>query len=366
MRFLFYLYCCLFAGVALAQDGVGPLDPAGYLTKYDVDFDGVGPKVYVLPAPKPAPRRDLLAESYRANADFEVEIIRALDVQHFLAEFRHVGNAHDIGRRCFSGRTDVREWEETAVQEIDRKNYAEACGILHFQAFRSLSNGAMDRGLELLLIALQQAQKTGNDADIATIRYNLGNVYLLRDDPEQARSFLEEAHASAVRRADIIEQGNTLVKLALVQARAGDHASAEDRIIHEAIPLLSKAKAHERKAIAWRSLAKIYRSDHKHTEAQWFLIQARELAKSQSLRAEIEYLLALSKFSQKNYPIAQREFIRAKEMAESNEMLQLAIADKLGQIYLAENKRDKAEQTLTEYQTLRNFLFPNRQIEIGP
>jgi len=51
-------------------------------------------------------------------------------------------------------------------------------------------------------------------------------------------------------------------------------------------------------------------------------------------------------------------------MAEGNDMLQLAIADKLGRIYLAENKLDKAKQTLTEYQNLRNFLFPNRQIEI--
>jgi len=364
MRFLFCLYCGLLTVAAQGQDRSDPLDPAGYLTKYDVDFDGVGPRVYVLPAPQPAPPRDLLAESYRANVDFEVEINRALDMQHFLAEFRHLGNVADLDRWGFSGTPDLREWDERVAQEIGRKNYASVYGILHLQAFRSLKTGALSRGLELLLAALQQAQETGNDADIAAIRYNLGNAYLLRGDTKQARTFLEEALASAVRRADIIEQGNTIVKLASVQARAGDHASAEDKIIHKAIPLFNKAKAHGRKAVAWRTLAKIYRSDHKHTEAQWFLIQARELAESHHLRAEIEYLLALSKFSQENYPIAQREFIRANEMAEGNKMLQLAIADKLGQIYLAEDKRDKAKQALTEYQKLRNALFPDRQIEI--
>jgi len=373
MKFLLHLCCSLFAGavVALAQDRGEPLDPAGYLTKHDVDFDGIGPKVYVLPAPRHVSRRDALAEAYWANADFEAEINRALDMRHFLAEFRHLGNADRLGRWALAGTPDVREWDAMVAREISRENYADACGILHLQAFRSLSTGATNRGLELLLSALQQAQRTGNDADIAAIRYNLANVYLLRDDTEQARAFLEDAHASAVRRADIIEQGNTLVKLALARARAGDHAWAEDNIIHKAIPLFNKSKAHERKAIAWHTLAKIYRSHGKHTEAQWFLIQARELAESHHLRAhlaEIEYLLALSKFSQKNYPIAEPEFIRANELAnaEGNEMLQLAIADKLGQIYLAENNLDKAEQALTEYQNLRNFLFPDRQIEIGP
>jgi len=368
MRVLFYLYCSLFAGavVALAQDRSDPLDPSGYLKKYHVDFDGVGPKVYLLPAPQHVPPIDLLAESYRAKADFEVEINRALDIQRFLAEFRQMGNADHLDRWTFAGTPDAQQWDAMVAQELGHNNYAGAYAILNLQAFLSLRSGTtLNRSLELLLSALQQAQKTGNEEDIAAIRYNLGNAYLLRGDTEQARAFLEDAHASAVRRADIIEQGNTLVKLAVAQAQAGDHASAEDNIIHKAIPLFNKAKAHERKAIAWHTLAKIYRSYDKHTQAQWFLIQARELAESHNLLTEIEYLLALSKFSQKNYPIAQREFIRANEMAdtEGNEMLQLAIADKLGQIYLAENKLDEAEQTLTAYHNLRNVLFPKRQIE---
>jgi len=369
MKFLLYLYCSLFAGavVALAQDRAEPLDPAGYLTKYDVDFDGVGPEVYVLPTPRHQPKRDLLVESYQAKADFEAEINWALDVQHFLAEFRQVGNADYLDRWVFGGTPDAQQWDTMVAQELGRKNYTGAYSILHLQAFRSLKTGAFDRGLELLLGALQQAQKTRNDADIATIRYNLANLYLLRNNVEQAGAFLADAHASAVRRADIIEQGNTLIKQALVQARAGDYASAEDNIIHRAIPIFNKIEAHDRKVIAWLTLAKIYRSHRLHTEAQWFLLQARELAESHNFRtdlAEIEYLLALSKISQRNYPMAEREFIHANKMAdaEGNKMLQLAILDKLGQVYLAENKRDKAQRILTEYQNLRNFLFPKQQI----
>lgn len=109
-------------------------------------------------------------------------------------------------------------------------------------------------------------------------------------------------------------------------------------------------------------MAKIYQLQNKHTEAQWFLIQARDLARRRQLTedlAEIEYMLASSKFVQKNYKVAKKEFIQADELAkmEDNRLLRLAIVDKLGQIYMSQSDLDEAENALSTYQELRNELF---------
>jgi len=133
-------------------------------------------------------------------------------------------------------------------------------------------------------------------------------------------------------------------------------------IIRKAIPLLNKAKAYDQKVDAWVALAKIYQWQNKHTEAQWFLIQARDLAVKRNVTndlAVIEYMLAFSKQVQKNYTVAEQEFIRADKLAqlEQNKLLQLAIADRLGQVYMERNDIPNAENTLRSYQTLRRELF---------
>src|SRR5690606_12198865 len=109
-------------------------------------------------------------------------------------------------------------------------------------------------------------------------------------------------------------------------------------------------------------LARIYQLQNKHTEAQWFLIQARDLANSKNFNeelAEIEYMLAFSKFVQKNYNVAKKEFLQADELAKSeeNKLLQLAIIDKLGQIYMTQSDFNNAEAALLYYQDLRTELL---------
>src|SRR5690606_14070848 len=68
-----------------AQQTDEVLDPAGYVNKYDVDFTGVGPRVYVLPAPRT--REQLLTDSYKEKVYFQDSINRALDFQQLVEEF---------------------------------------------------------------------------------------------------------------------------------------------------------------------------------------------------------------------------------------------------------------------------------------
>lgn len=340
------------------QDSI--LDPAGYVNKYAINFKGIGPSVYVLPAPRT--REELLTDSYNGKAYFQDSINRALDLQKLVEEFKPTSNLSNIQYLLSPAPTTSLEWNKLVENEIARGNYSAAYGLLHTYAELSLRDGAIHQTLGLLHSALQNAQKTDNTLDISTIQYNLGNVYLFDNDIEQAGLFQEAFYKTALKQHSIVEQANSLIKIALIQAHDKDYRSAENNIIRKAIPLLNRAKAYDRKIMAWETLAKIYQFQNKHTEAQWFLIQARDLARSKSYKselAEIEYMLASSKFVQKNLKVAQKEFLQADELAktEDNKLLQLAIVDKLGQIYMIHRNLNEAEEALKSYEDLREQLF---------
>lgn len=363
-KVLFYILQGLFMYVwsiaAQAQDNDTVLDPAGYVTKYNVDFDGIGPRVYVLPAPRT--REELLTDSYQEKIYFQDSIDKALDLQQLIDEFKPTANTTFVEQLISPLPTDAEDWNKIIDQEIKNESYAIAYGMLHIYATLCLKSGDIQQTLTLLQTALQHAQKTTNTLDVSTIQFNLSNVYLFQRNIEQAGYFQEAFYQTAVQQRSIVEQGNSLTKIALIQAYDRDYRSAENNIIRKAIPLFNKAKAYDRKIVAWQTLAKIYQLQNKHTEAQWFLIQARDLAESKNFTdelAEIEYMLASSKFVQKNYRVAQQEFINAGKLAEAkgNKLLQLAIVDKLGQIYMTRNDLNKAEDALIDYQNLRKVLF---------
>lgn len=343
-----------------AQQADSILDPAGYVNKYDTDFSGVGPKVYVLPAPRT--REELLSDSYEEKIAFQDSIDKALDLQQLTTEFKTAHAERNVQRLLSPLPTSEAEWNRLVDRELKRGNYSAAYGLLHTHASISLKEGNISQALGLLQSALQHAQKTSNTADIALIQYNLANIYLYDKNIRQARYFQETYYKNAVQRRSTLDQANSLMKIALIRAHDKDYLSAENDIIRKVIPMLNKTKAYERKVAAWQTLARIYQLQNKHTEAQWFLIQARDLANSRRFSedlAEIEYMLAFSKFIQKNYNIAKKEFIQADELAKSedNKLLQLAIVDKLGQIYMTQSDFNNAEEALLSYEDLRTELF---------
>lgn len=353
---------------ALTQETDRVLDPAGYVNKYDTAFNGIGPRVYILPAPRT--REELLMDSYADNTNFRDSIDRALDLQRLIADFKSTHNEKHVKNYFSPLPNNVQGWAARIENESRLGRDNTAYGLLHLQAEIELKKGEIHQAITLLQRALQHAQKTPRSLDVPIIQYNLANVYLYDKKIEQAGYFQEAFYRSAVAQKSHIDQANALVKIALIQAHDKDYRSAENNIIRKAIPLLNRAKAYEQKTAAWRTLAKIYQLQNKHTEAQWFLIQARDLARKNNFAdelAEIEYMLAFSKFIQKNYGVAKKEFLQADELAKSedNKLLQLAILDKLGQIYMTQSDFNNAEAALVSYQDLRNVLFRDHTLTVG-
>jgi tetratricopeptide (TPR) repeat protein len=336
------------------------LDPSGYLLKYDTLFNGIGPKVYVLPAPRT--KTEELTDTYQEIIPFQDSINKAIRYQKFINNLKTTSNALHAQYLMQTFRADTLALERLLQQQLQENNIAVAYGLLNEYAKIALLSTDVDRAIEHLRKALELVDKQGNSKDIAVIQTNLSNAYILNRNPTGARQHELAFYDTAVKNKNTIDQAESLVKQALIFALENDYLSAENTIIRTAIPLLNRAKFYRGKIWAWEMLADIYQMQNKHTEAQWFLIQARDLARLHEIDdelAEIEYMLAYSKYIQKNYTIAQVEFINAYDLAdkEDNGLLKLAIVEKLGNIYLMQNDIDQADSMLKEYWMLRTQLL---------
>jgi len=343
-----------------AQSKKQPEGDSGYVTKYNKKFNGIGPTVYVVYPEKS--KKEKLQDSYTLKLGFQDSITKALDFQQLVEGFKATSNEASIQPLLSTMPISKADWLRLVEHEANLENYPLAYALLQAYAVQALRSQDIKEAVHLLNEALLHAQKTKETGDLATIQYNLANIYFYLKDVENAGFFQEASYKMAVQHKNGVEQAVSLVKIALIQAFDKDYISAESTIIRKAIPLLNKAKAYDQKVDAWIALAKIYQWQNKHTEAQWFLIQARDLAVKRNVTndlAVIEYMLAFSKQVQKNYTVAEQEFIRADKLAqlEQNKLLQLAIADRLGQVYMERNDITNAESALRSYQTLRRELF---------
>ncbi|MGO3306029.1 MAG: tetratricopeptide repeat protein, partial [Sphingobacterium sp.] len=310
----------LFGTESKAQQNKKHVDPTGYITKYDTTFSGIGPQVYFLPPPRT--QGELLADAYNDKLYFQDSIANALDFQQVKEEFRLTGNYRMLKNLLTPEPTSDYEWNTLIDQEVARRNYNGAYGMLNAYAQFSLKKGSVKQAIDLLHSALTHAAKNVPNIDVYTIQYNLANLYLFDKNVKQAGHFQESFLKNAENQKSRLAQAAALIKIALIQAADEDYRSAERNIIRKAIPLLNKVKGYEEKIDAWQALAKIYQTQNKHTEAQWFLIQARDLANSKKYTrqlAEIEYKLASSKHIQYNFRVAQKEFLQAEELAISED-----------------------------------------------
>lgn len=333
---------------------------AGSVTKYNAAFNGIGPKVYNLPAPRT--EEEILQDEYQEKKLFQDSIARAMQLEQIQADFRFTSQRGLVERLYQPLPANSEEWNKAIHQEKSLGNTGLASALLNEYAWKSLNNQFVNQAVGLLIGAVDLDPGADNPSDMAALQRNLADAYLFNRNYREAANLHEHMLARADKRSGLSEQANSWVQIALVQAYLKDFKLAENSIIRKAIPLYNRAKDMHSKVLAWKQLAAIYQMHDKHTEAQWFLIQARDLAAGRGFnreRGEIEYMLASSKLAQKNYKVALAEFERAQEWADqdNDQLLQLAIHDKKGETYLGLSQYDKAQEELDQYWILRKKLF---------
>ena len=342
-----------------AQSQTNKTDPSGYVLKYDASFSGIGPEVYFLP--KPRTKEELVRDSYKEISSFQDSIERQFLFERLITDYQKTSNA-DAVQPLFTKSTSIEEWNGLIETAIANGNIKTATSLMNEYAKKALLNHETQRSISILEAALDLSQKEKNLADIQILQANLSSVLFFNKELERAGSYEEAYYKEAVENKSIVNQAKSLLKIALIQAYDKDFKSSENTIIRRAIPLFNKAKDFENKTKAWVILAEIYQLQNKHTEAQWFLIQARSLADNKKLnqqQPQIEYMLGLSKYIQNNLKVSKEELTRALDLAKKEEKpyLELAVLEKLGQINVKQNKIDEAEKQLKEYWDLRNQLF---------
>lgn len=357
------LLLCL-AGNLWAQDKDAPLDPSGLVTKYDTSFTGIGPKVYVLPPPRT--KQEILVDSYEEKEGFFDSIARQLDFHELLEDYQFTSNAGYLKDKFSPFPTSEEEWNALLSGLEENNNLPLVAGLSNQYAYQTAKKNDFGKAIQILQRGLNAARQAGS-GERFVLEHNLASAYVFTGEFKKAAAMQETFLRRATESRATSDQGTAIVRIALVRAYGEDYRAAENMIIRRAFPIFNKNKNHRGKIHALVTLAKIYQLQNKHTEAQWFLIQARDLGRSRKIEKdlpEIEYMLAFSKFVQENYSVAQAEFETAKQLAgeEENKVLQLAISDKLGDIYLMMENYQDAEEELQEYWRLRQELFESPSV----
>jgi tetratricopeptide (TPR) repeat protein len=341
---------------SLPQD---TLDPYGFVNKYDAKFDGIGPRVYILPLPRTL--KEEMIDTYKEIQNFQDSIYIGFQQQRLISTFKNTSNSL-IVQNILPEITSSSDAQKLLQRYIDQKNHSVVYGLYNNIANHYLQQQNENKALEALQLAFTHVQLTNNIQDLAIIQSNLATTYILTDKFDEALRLENLFLDNAIKTKNQADQAVSHAKIAWIHAYKKDYRTAENTIIRKAVPLFNKSKSYLGKIEAWIILADIYRSQNKHTEAQWFLIQARDLAKEHEFLdnlALIEYMLGSSKMIQNNYTVAKSELEIAWDLAQNtpNKYLQIATAEQLGRANVRLGNYETAKDYLTYYWKLRNSLF---------
>lgn len=335
-------------------------DPANYIVKYDTAFNGIGPKIYFLPSPRT--EKEAIIDEFGDISTFNTSIQQALLYQALLKSYLYADNNDEIETLIKANSIKLEDWDnEIKLQQVISDDNI-TIGLLNNFAKKYIVQKETSKAEALLIKALSIATEKHEAIGIKVLQSNLSWLYFYNKNFIDAGKIQEAYYKEAIREKSLINQANSLVRIATIQAFDKDYKSAENTIIRKAIPLFNKSKDYDGKINAWVELAKIYQLYNKHPEAQWFLIQARDLSKMRKINTyntDIEYMLGYSKFIQNNLNVSKVELTEALNLAQKNgnKYIELSTIQMLGQISTQQDRINDAQEFLNSYWRLRKELF---------
>lgn len=363
--------CILFSvlmqsAYAVRSQTAGPVDFTGVIAKYDAGFDGIGPQVYFLPPP--ASKEEQLASKLEAKVT-ESQVVREyLDNLQFILRIKEVGDLGAVLAQLESKLDGKTSLEGLVLQEIARQsarnNVDMVANLENYLAKEYLSAGKVKDALIFFETALYAKVSLRKQADVDLLTNNLAVGYEYERNLDRAASLHREVYDRAVANRDAAQQAQSLANLALVKARQGNYLDAENDLIRTVIPMVRRARNAEGHVNALIVLAEVYRLQERYPEAQWFLVQAKQIAQEGNLNAlmpEIIFSLAENKKIAGNPRVAIQEYEEASDLAngyaDRHFGMQLAIQDALGDLYHQAGNYERAATALSVYDTLKSRFF---------
>lgn len=325
----------------------------------------IGPEDYHLPPPPSA--EELLSRQ------IENKLHEILSLPKMLSKATALGDLRDKAH----SQMEVRHWvgdqqstEGWLLQEIDRLNqvgeFARAGDLYHLLAYEYFRLGAIEESHANLEMALSAKSGLRDQRDAMSIRHSLALLYEYGDDLNCSQANYLRVLDDARQRNNRELQARILTRLALLKAKQGQYFEAEQDIIRTVVPMFRQLRstAGDRGRIqAYRTLADVYRLQNRHPEAQWFLLQAKEIVDDKNHNDFLPLILfdlAEVKKSSGNTQIAINEYIMADQLAGTHTddlVLKLAIQEALGDIYHDSGRFKEALEALNRFDTLKAKLM---------
>lgn len=349
------------------SDGGDPdhIDFSGYIKKYDTTFKGIGPEVYFLPPPPTA--EELLGQQYEEKQHETIAIPKMITKMEVLADLKPVGGLASDPRELTGPNQSIEGWLllelERATQNKDISRMAHAQNMLGREYFRL---GALTESLQFFEKALSLKTELKEQSDIMALNYNLATIHHYSEDLAAAQARYETTLQLARKQNDRTKQAEAMMRLALIKAKQGKYEEAEQDLIRTVLPMfrsLRNTTGDEGRITAYSVLADVYRLQKRYPEAQWFMLQAREIADEKKLNNHLPmilFALAEIKKSSGNKIVAINEYKMAEELVgEQADFLamRLAIQDALGDIYHENGDFKEALEALNRYDSLKEQLM---------
>lgn len=357
---IYTIFLFMFVLMQAANGQIVNGDYAGFIQKFDTTFNGVGPEVYYLPPPRS--KSETLIDEYSEISSFNDSINQVFHFHKLINNFQNTSNYNRTKSIIEENSVNLENIGKIIEAQIQSQNHLVAMGLLNESAKQHIISKNYTQAELFLNQALQIATNELDNENRNILLTNLYHLYLFNHEPLKANQIEEISYKEAKRNKSLIDQGNSLIKIAVVQGSQNQYTKAASTIIKQAIPLFNRAKNSEGKIRAWVSLAEMYANNKQYPEAQWFLIQAKELSKSNNIanfNLDIEFLLGYSKFHQNNLLVSQKELTGALLLAKEHgdKYRELSVTQMLGEISMKQNKVEEAEGFLKSYWNLRNQLF---------
>lgn len=360
----FLVVLSIFCVSATYAQNSNTTDYTGTIRKYDIHFDGIGPEVYFLPPPPT--KAEIVSALYEEKEVESVVVQEYLNTIKYVNRIQEIGNTPDRIKALEAQLTDKTSMEGLILAEIIQQTNAGnpevAANLKNTLAKQYLAAGIAKEAIALFEEALDIKQNQANTNDIDVVTHNLAVSYEYLQDLGRAKTLHQEIYQRALSSKNANKQASSLMNLALVKAKLGQYKEAENDIIRKVLPAFKRVDNHQGRIAAYHTLAEVYTIQNKYPEAQWFLLQAKEIATNKRLdaqMAEIIFNLAETKKRSGNNLVAIEEYKTANNLAEEGNHLsmQLAIQDALGDLYNTTGNVDMAATTLGNYETLKSRLL---------
>lgn len=292
--------------------------------KYNKEFSGIGPEVYILPPPKT--KEEILQDQYSTKRTEQITLIQLIDKLELSDRLKRINNENL------------------------------PAGTL------KLLNGDFDEARDLFLSSLNTYKLNGDIDNQQIVLQNLAILEEQSGNISRSLEYYDELLDFAKKTKNIQREGLLNLSIALLQAKLGNYSTAHNLILKRSFPLLQKTKYFPDVVNALNTLAAIKESEEKFTEAKWIYLQAIDVAtiyKDEKGLAQSLFNVAKLKTRIGDSILAIPDYKLAKDLAIKYSMhaLLVEIEDSLGNIYLDSGNYTEAALALSSYNTLKSEII---------